>query len=621
MEYGGYDYDFVDTPPERFLCKICQCPSRDPYMTMCCGHPFCKSCLDQQKRTRTVVDYVCPICRDADFKTVFYIALNREVRELRVYCTNKGKGCKWKGEINYINDHLGNSDGCQFEGVNCSNECGKMIERQYLTSHVETECPRRKVNCQYCHDTGEHQFIEGQHKEECPKLPLPCPNKCEVGSVPRNDMKSHMKKCPLQIVECDYYSVGCQFRMTRKDQKKHKQENMEQHLMMTQTKLIEIQRLLQTTFDNQLLDVKKDLSTDLLEVKNQLVSTVATKAELSATNNQVAIIDSMMHQTANKLEVIKRELFADVTLVKEQSVTSRQLDNINNALSATNNELYNTRNQLSATNDALTTTKRKLEASVYELSVNLSTVNEKLSRMNQELCETKYELFAAKTQLAAIAGNYQGVDKVTRGFHERFEMTSQSLEVIQGQISDVKKSQESQQKAQLDQWILRLYTLSISGDKTCPVIVRVCDVKDKKLQKTKWHSDPFYTRDKGYRMCLRVIINGTSSGENTHISVFLYLMRGRYDGNLQWPLIGTFEITILNQKMDGEHYTNNPIKFTEKTPSGISSKVSAKQTDDMARDGLGRSEFISYEDLEKDTATHQYLKDDCMFIRVRQVPV
>ena len=49
-----------------------------------------------------------------------------------------------------------------------------MIERQYLTSssHVETECPRRKVNCQYCHDTGEHQFIEGQHKEECPAQPI-----------------------------------------------------------------------------------------------------------------------------------------------------------------------------------------------------------------------------------------------------------------------------------------------------------------------------------------------------------------------------------------------------------------------------------------------------------------
>ena len=95
----------------------------------------------------------------------------REIKSLHIYCTNKEKGCEWQGELNDINNHLGNSDGCQFEEVKCSNECRKMIQRQYLTSHVKTKCSRRKVNCQYCHDTGEHQFIEGQHKEECPKLP------------------------------------------------------------------------------------------------------------------------------------------------------------------------------------------------------------------------------------------------------------------------------------------------------------------------------------------------------------------------------------------------------------------------------------------------------------------
>ena len=78
-------------------------------------------------------------------------------------CTNKERGCEWRGELNHINNHLGNSDGCQFEDVKCSNECGKMLQRQYLTSHVETECPCYKIDCQYCHITGEHQFIEGEH--------------------------------------------------------------------------------------------------------------------------------------------------------------------------------------------------------------------------------------------------------------------------------------------------------------------------------------------------------------------------------------------------------------------------------------------------------------------------
>ena len=235
---GGYDYDLVSKPPDRLVCKICHLPSRDPYLSVCCGHLFCKSCLDNVRKAAAFTN-ACPVCRDEEFVTFPNKAVDREVKELHIYCTNKEKGCEWQGELNYINNHLGNSDGCQFEEVKCSNECGKMIQRQYLTSHVETECPRRKVNCQYCHDTGEHQFIEGQHKEECPKLLLPCPNtSCEVGSVLREDMEAHRKECPLEMIECEYYSVGCKrVKLARKDLEEHDNEKMKDHLMMTKNEL------------------------------------------------------------------------------------------------------------------------------------------------------------------------------------------------------------------------------------------------------------------------------------------------------------------------------------------------------------------------------------------------
>jgi len=233
-----------------------------------------------------------------------------------VICTNKERGCEWQGELNDIINHLGNSDGCQFEDVKCFNECGNILQRQHLTSHAKTECPCRMVDCQYCHITKEHQYIKGEHKEQCPKfplpcpnncgtecilrenmedhrkeclfeiikcsnncgktlerqyltshvqmecpcrvdecqfchnpgehqfirslrhrrvcpkLPLPCPNKCEVGSVPREDMDAHRKECPLEIVQCEYHNVGCEERMIRKDLEKHMKENVEDHLVL-----------------------------------------------------------------------------------------------------------------------------------------------------------------------------------------------------------------------------------------------------------------------------------------------------------------------------------------------------------------------------------------------------
>ena len=190
---GGYDHCLVDTPHDSYICKICHLLSRDPYLSECCGHLFCKSCLDNITKA-SAISNACPICRDEEFKTFRNKAIDREIREFHIYCTNKEKGCEWQGELNDINNHLGNSDGCQFEEMKCSNECGKMMERQYLTSHVKMECPRCKVNCQYCHDTGELQFIEGQHKEECPKFSIPCPNNCEVENILRKHMKAHRKE-------------------------------------------------------------------------------------------------------------------------------------------------------------------------------------------------------------------------------------------------------------------------------------------------------------------------------------------------------------------------------------------------------------------------------------------
>jgi len=70
-------------------------------------------------------------------------------------------------------------------------------------NHVETECPCRKVNGQYCHLRGEHQFIEEKHKEECAEYPLACPNKCEeAGCIPREDMNEHRNRCPLEVINC-----------------------------------------------------------------------------------------------------------------------------------------------------------------------------------------------------------------------------------------------------------------------------------------------------------------------------------------------------------------------------------------------------------------------------------
>jgi len=110
-----------------------------------------------------------------------------------------------------------------------------------MANHIETECPRRKVDCQYCKLSEEHQFIEGKHKEQCTKLPIHCPNECDTSSIPREDMTAHRLECPLEIIECKYFRMGCRNTMARKDWYKHEKEKMEEHLHLTSNRLTECQ--------------------------------------------------------------------------------------------------------------------------------------------------------------------------------------------------------------------------------------------------------------------------------------------------------------------------------------------------------------------------------------------
>ena len=278
--YGGYEYSFLDSPHSRYICKICQLPSRDPYMTgSCCrGQILCKICLDQTL-PHANPNY-CPICRKEGFASYPNWQLDREIKSLLIYCTNKEKGCEWYGELYDIGNHLGNCDGCQFEEMNCSNQCGKIIQRQHMPNHIENECPNHKSECQHCHVTGEYQFIEGEHKTICPKAPVACPNKCGIGPILCGDLEAHRKECCLEIIQCEYHDVGCKDTVTRKTYKKHIKEKMEKHLMMTKLEL--------TNAKAQFTDALKHL--DTLET---LMHLATDKAIARPTSSATAINSSL----------------------------------------------------------------------------------------------------------------------------------------------------------------------------------------------------------------------------------------------------------------------------------------------------------------------------------------
>ena len=93
-----------------------------------------------------------------------------------------------------------------------------------------------------------------------------------------------------------------------------------------------------------------------------------------------------------------------------------------------------------------------------------------------------------------------------------------------------------------------------SGDQFVPVIVKMSEYTKKKREKIQWYSDPFYSHRKGYRMCLCVDVANSWPYSGSNLSVWLYLLKGSYDDQLEWPLKGHCEVKLLNQISNSEHH-------------------------------------------------------------------
>lgn len=64
------------------------------------------------------------------------------------------------------------------------------------------------------------------------------------------------------------------------------------------------------------------------------------------------------------------------------------------------------------------------------------------------------------------------------------------------------------------------------------------------------YSPGFYASPHGYKLCLRINLNGVKSGVGTHVALYVHMMRGDYDNHLEWPFSKGFSLSIVDQSDD-----------------------------------------------------------------------
>jgi TNF receptor-associated factor 4 len=144
-----------------------------------------------------------------------------------------------------------------------------------------------------------------------------------------------------------------------------------------------------------------------------------------------------------------------------------------------------------------------------------------------------------------------------------------------------------------------------------PVQYKFTNFNQHKTSRDTIYSPAFYTSPKGYKMCICVYANGNGDGENTHVSIFAYIMKGENDDYLPWLFTGTVTLELCNQLEDKNHHSRS-VKFP--SDNDYSQRVVDKE---RSSHGWGWPKYISHSDLGHNTAKNcQYLKDDRLHFKI-----
>ncbi|GAA6083271.1 TNF receptor-associated factor 1, partial [Tachysurus ichikawai] len=102
--------------------------------------------------------------------------------------------------------------------------------------------------------------------------------------------------------------------------------------------------------------------------------------------------------------------------------------------------------------------------------------------------------------------------------------------------------------ASLQQSISAQHDVSYDGT----FLWKICNVSQKLReaatgQKSNQYSPAFYTSRYGFKVCMRLYINGDGVGKGTHMSLFFVIMRGEYDPLLSWPFKHKVTFFLIDQ--------------------------------------------------------------------------
>ena len=172
----------------------------------------------------------------------------------------------------------------------------------------------------------------------------------------------------------------------------------------------------------------------------------------------------------------------------------------------------------------------------------------------------------------------------------------------QSKLNYMHNAEFSQQVAQLAESPTHLTEMLQTYDGT--FIWRIPEI-EKHMNKGEFYSPTFYSSGDGYKMRLHLHVpSGDGIGEETHLSIFLTIMKGEFDAILQWPFTHKVSFRLINR-----HRGRDVVDVFQ--PDPMSSSFQRPKTDMNVASGCPR--FISLAELNQGG----FMEDNTIFIKVK----
>ena len=228
---------------------------------------------------------------------------------------------------------------------------------------------------------------------------------------------------------------------------------------------------------------------------------------------------------------------------------------------------------------------------------NNSVVDFSLQRnhSNSLIQSTNVQLHTTQNTLSLMS---QEMEKLKLEFSSRIQPLADSLSKLCSSVQSLQQNLEE----------MSLLTQTLQATSYNGVYIwKIPDIRRRRQDArtgmiVSLYSVPFYTSRHGYKMCLRVYLNGDGSGKETHLSFFLTLMKGEYDALLQWPFSQQVTLMLLDQ--DKKKHVVQSFR-----PEPSSSSFQRPKDDMNVASGCPR--FAPLNVLDNSS----YVRDDTMFLK------